>query len=412
MNELKKMTAIGFIALLLVNFASLTNLALLPAANLLYSHFLGQGVPIGVLNFMLTGSLIFVQISALSSPLLMRNFSKKSIIIFMFTVYTVVSISPFFIMNAYYIVFSRVIVGLAIGALTPVAIALIIEIYRDDSKRKASYIGFFNGSRGLIGVVITIGASFLMGTGLAKGPVEGIQAVFSVNFAAIPILILLIITLPKTPAGKKIVYEQSDPGSKAIEDVTFPVAKAVAIVFSCLMVSLLGNIINYQYAIYLAENFTIDPAMYGPIGATIAASSIFAGLLFGTIIGRTKRFTITIAYAMLTLGYAGLRFPIGIPWVLAGLAVNGFAFGLALPYFYSYASALFPARYTSLFVSLITVAVAIGGFLCTFSTTFLQSILNLSTVTAILPYISGIAGIAAVLSIILGIRSVRSESKS
>jgi hypothetical protein len=101
-----------------------------------------------------------------------------------------------------------------------------------------------------------------------------------------------------------------------------------------------------------------------------------------------------------------------IPWVLAGLAFNGFAFGLALPYFYSYASALFPARYASLFTSLITVSVGMGGFLCTFATTFLQRILNLSTVTSILPYISGITGIAAVLSIILGIRTVRSTSKA
>jgi MFS family permease len=332
----------------------------------------------------------------------------------MFAVYTVVSASPYFIVNAYYIVFSRVIAGLATGALTPVAIALIIEIYRDDAKRSELYIGFYNGAMGLTGCVITIGAGLLMGAGLVRGPVEGIRAVFSENFAAIPILILMIITLPKTLAEKNVAYEQSGPGSKAIEDAAFPTAKAIAIMFSCLMASLLGNIINYQYAIYLAENFTIDPAMYGPIGATIAISSTFAGLLFGIIIGHAKRFTITIAYAMLTLGYTALRFPLGIPWVLAGLAVNGFAFGIALPYFYSYARALFPARsrYTSLFTSLITVTVGIGGFLCTFSTTFLQSILNLSTVTSILPYISGITGIGAMLSIILGIRSVRSTSKA
>ena len=94
---------------------------------------------------------------------------------------------------------------------------------------------------------------------------------------------------------------------------------------------------------------------------------------------------------------------IGIVWFLIWYAFIGIAFGLAVPYYHSYISAVFPLKQVPLATSLMSIGLQLGAFGSTYFVTFLQSTFNLAGYTPVLPYVGVCCVVAAVLAIVCGI---------
>ena len=413
------MSLLGLIALFLTTFSYMSDLVIIPTADTLYGYFLMQGIDMAVIDFIMSGSQIFAIIGALLSALMMRNFSKKTIMVVLYAVFSVATISTTIVVDPYFIAVTRAFAGFCFGALFPTGIAFIIEVFRDDEKKVNRYIGFYNGTMGLIGVVITIIAGVLLSIGLAGGPVEGLRFAFFENFINIPILLLLIFTLPRTPAEKNVVFEDAVEDPETGEKAKFPIVKTIALMVSMAVINILFNTMAYHYALYMPANFDIDPSTAALFGSMQGLFGGIAGFLFTFVFKFAKRFTITLAFALLVVGYLLFGFANhSLPLVAMGFIFNGFALGLSVAYFYSYAAAVYQERHTSLMSSLITIGMGIGIFSVTFLTTFFTSLLGFVTFdpimempitdyTSYMPYIAGASLVAAVISLILGIKDNR-----
>lgn len=416
----KKMSVVGLIALFLTSFAYMSDLVIIPTADVLYGYYLEQGVDISVLDFILSGSQLFAIIGALLSSLLMRQFSKKMIIVVLYALFTIATCSTILIVDPYYIAATRIVAGFCFGAIFPTGIALIIEVFRDDETKVERYIGFYNGTMAFIGSIMSIVAGILLGIGLNAGPIEGMRWAFGEYLISIPILIALIVAIPRTPAEKDVAFEDTKVDAATGETAKFPIPRTIALMISMAMLNLIFNTFAYNYAFYLPANFEfLNATTVAIVGAIQAFCGGIAGVLFVYILRRFKRFTITLAFgleavAFLLFGFGFTQFPL----VIIGIICNGFAFGIGLAYYYSYAAAAYQPRFASLMSSLITVGMGLGIFLCTFATTFFTELLGLMSFdeimgmpvidhTGYMPYVALAAGAAMVLSLILAIKDTR-----
>lgn len=411
----KKMSVIGLAALFLTNFAYMSDLVVIPTADIIYGYFCftpgGPEVDMSVGDFILSGSQFFAIIGALASAWLMRQFSKRNIILVLYAIFSVVTISTVFVVDPYWIAATRAISGLCFGALFPTGIALIMEIYRDDEETCGKFIGFSNGTMGLVGGCSSIISGILLGIGLSGGEIAGLRTSFSLYFISIPILVALFATLPKTPAEKNVDFNQVEH----TDDAKFEWGKTIAVVVSCAAANIIYCVMTYQYAMYLPEHFELSSGLTALMGAMGGLMSCVAGFTFGVLFKHTGRFTITASFAGFIIAYLLFGFcadNYALVWV--ALVLNGLSFGYSVPYFYSYTATQFPARYESRISSLLTVGMGAGMALCTFVTTnacsalgFVDASTGNILYTPFMPYVACAAAVCFVLSLVLAIRSKR-----
>lgn len=412
----KKISIVGLVALFLTNFAYMSDLVVIPTADIIYGYFLARGVSMSVCNFILSGSQIFAIISAICSVFLIKQFSKRNIILVLYAIFTIATCSTVFYVDALWIAITRAISGLCFGAIFPTGIALIMEIYRDDEEKCGRFIGFSNGTMGFVGGAASIIAGILLGIGLVNGEIAGLRTAFAVYFISVPIWVALLITLPKTPAEKNVEFSREQDIDES-KNLKLPIAKTLALVISFAVVNILYCFMTYQYAMYLPEHFQISAGLTAFLGALGGLLSGVAGFCFAKIFKMAGRFTITLSYAIIAIAFVLFGFCAdNFALVVIGLILNGFAFGCATPYFYAYAASQFEARYQSQLSSLLTVGFGLGMFLCTYVTTWATSALGLVTLdpatgiemtnyTAFFQYVPIVAGIAFVVSLICAIRS-------
>lgn len=425
-NVTKGMSTVALVALFLTNFAYMSDLVIIPTADIIYGYFLPLGVDMAVCDYILSGSQLMAILGALLSVVFMRYFSKRNIILLFYTVFTLITASTVFIIDATYIAVTRAIAGFCFGALFPTGIALIMEMYRDDEEKCERYIGFSNGTMGLVGALASIISGFLLGVGLGiGGEVVGLQCSFALYFISVPILIALFVSLPKTPAEKDVDFDSVKKGVQTDEDgsYTFPVAKTIAFVVSFAVAVLLYCFMSYQYARFLPQHFVLDTTLTAFLGSLGGLMSCLAGFVFGSVFKKTGRYTITWSYLAFVIAF--LLFGLcadNLALVIVGLVLNGLGFGFSVPYFYGYAATQYPAKYESLMSSLITVAFGVGQFLCTFVTTWTTEGLGLVSIDAAteMPvidyagfflYVAGAAAIAFIISFILATKDKMANKK-
>jgi MFS family permease len=378
------------LAIFFIGFGIMADLAVLPGANAMFRSF--PDAPAAVLDFILSGPRLFSIVSALLSPLFMKHFSKKRIIIVLYSVFALAGIFGGIVDDVYYIAACRAIVGIARGGLMPTAIALIIELYRTTEKGSAKYVGYFNSFLGFIGILMTV--------------IGGILSAIRWNYAyfeylaAVPFLIFMVILLPDTPAEKNVQYDREikkDAGS-AGDAGKIPVLRIAVFLFLLVLTSILFGVISYKYSIYVAEIKLGGTIVSAVLGALMAFMAVPAGIFFGAIFGKFERFTVSIGFFLMAVSYFALCFVLGHLWVGLWFGLFGFAYGTKVPFYYSYISMIVPPQKSSLISALVSVTSNVGFFLATFFSTVLQQALQRDTMLGLFPYLAGIAAVAALLS--------------
>ncbi len=418
----KRISIFGIVALMLSNFSYMADVVVIPAYAEIFSNF--SNSPSFVTNFIASGSQIVLIIGSLTAPILMRHFSKKSIILVGFGTFTIVATCTGLINDAIYVAVMRGITGYFMGLVMPTAMALIIEIYKDDDKLRSKYIGWIDGSMAGIGAIMMVISGALL--------TFGWQTIFFEYLIGVPIWAMMLIFLPHTPANKdrdnkrvKGNIGEEEGIENAISATATAVANAstpksfnkktlVALIVSFVACNLFYGAIMYEYSIYLAENFVIPSYLNGMLGAIKGVLGALMGfVVFAPLFARAKRFTITICFCAQAVAYFGLMFVLegaaGIAWFLICYSFIGVAFGLSVPFYYSYASMKFPERSMSLVTSLLSVAFAVGSFLSTYFVTLIQSLIGVQTYTPVIPYIGICCLIAAALTVVAGLKDKSSK---
>jgi DHA2 family multidrug resistance protein-like MFS transporter len=127
----------------------------------------------------LSGPALIAAFSGLLCGRLMYFISKKTLLIITVAIFMIGSIAGDFVHNPYYMAAMRTLVGIAMGALLVLAIAIISDLFTDEKKR-SSAMGIFNGLMSAMGAVLGW-ISGMVGRGIEW------RMVFRIYLATIPI---------------------------------------------------------------------------------------------------------------------------------------------------------------------------------------------------------------------------------
>ncbi|MDO5410243.1 MAG: MFS transporter [Lachnospiraceae bacterium] len=393
MKMSKGRTALFLIALFLTNIAVMADMVIIPAANELYETFQN---PTAV-NFILSGAAFIMLFSAMLCGKAMQYFSKKNILIGAMIVFAIASIFGGVVVNVYYVLFMRVLVGISMGFVNAAAMALIAEVYVDENKR-GTIMGTFNAAMAGIGAVMSLVAGVFA--------VKSWQEVFKVYWIAVPVIIMMFFFLPQTAPERESEMEQET--GKSTE--TPYLVHQMMLMLSCFAYNLIYAIIYYQVAVLVAEQGYGNESIAGLLSTLGTVGSCILCILFGSIYNKLKRATIILGYAGLCISYLMLYLASGP--VMAGVACTlcGASFGYGFSYFFMRCTVVVPAEKISSSISLTTAIGGFGMFLSTYTCTWLQNLMGVSSVLEILPVAIAAAGAAAVLSVICTIADKKHPS--
>jgi len=390
----KSRTVLYLAALFLTNVAFMADQVLVPALSDIYDAFPGQ---VNLVNFVSSGPALIAIFSSLFCAKLMQHQSKKTILVWVYGLFTVASIAGVAVVNIYYMMAMRAIVGFCYGITNVAAIAMLAQSY-DDDKSRSTMIGVYNAFMAIIGALM----------GLAAGYFAAIswKSVFLVYWISVPIWILIVLFVPKTPVDKPRNEEEAAASAKEkINPRTM-----IPLCLSFLVINSIYCVVFYQVSLYVTQQNIGGPSVTGVLSAVGTVGSAVAGLMFGLTNRWLKRGAIIPSYALLAACYMILLVAPNLPATITSCTVMGFAFGNSYSYFYNRYTIIVPPSKIPLSMSIYSAVNGVGMFIATYLSTGLEYILHVNTLIGVIPVFITVMAVGCVLSVIMTIREKKHPS--
>ncbi|HWR42973.1 MFS transporter [Sporomusa sp.] len=367
------------LTILIANFACMADMVIIPAAGGIFAAF--PDADPKLLDLILTGPMLASIAGSLLCGFLARYFSKKYILIGAYVLFIIGSCGGAWFANIYYVLVMRMIVGFAYGFVPTGIFALVSELYEEEEERSVM-VGLVTASVAIWGIILACISGFLA--------VDDWRYSYYVYYAAIPILLMLVVFLPKTPpegCNKEVVEER------------MPIFKVGGVALACFGFNTLYNIVVYYIAIYLQEAQIGDASTAGVITSMGTLGCMVSSLFFGKIYSGLKGVTAAVAYIAMAVAFIILSHPADIWTIGAMCLLTGAAFGIGINYYYMHSSMIVPPSIISLVMAIIAIAMNLGTFASSYALTLFQTIMHVRTIAPTFLYVGVIFGIWGVLSI-------------
>jgi MFS family permease len=283
--------------------------------------------------------------AALGAPLaggLADRIGLKRLLLVALCVFGVVGTAGAALTNLWALLLDRVVVGLAAGAISTVAAALVADLF--EGVQRARWMGFTVGS-GTAGVLILFPIAGMLGE-------LSWRAAFSLHLLALPALFLTWIGVPDRPRV----------GAAARVAPLWPNWP-----FALMAIGFLNGLIMLGATAYVPFHLRQIGAM-GPTFAAFAfvpttVVSSATALSYGLIRARmSARKIFLLSYATLAVGIGAAGLPGSYAMVLLCLAVAGVGVGLATANLLTITAACVAPDHRGLVIGLVRGAEAVGGF--------------------------------------------------
>jgi predicted MFS family arabinose efflux permease len=383
-----KISSITKITIALLTFALMGDMVVIPAVGGIFATFTDANP--ARLNLILTGPMLLSVITPFLCAFLARSISKKYLLIGGYGLFIVSACGGALIDNIYYLITMRMLAGFSCGIVGVAATSLIAEIFNGE-KERSSMMGGYNGMLSALGVAMSLASGFLA--------VRDWHASFYVYLAAIPILILTIVFIPKTPPEGKI------SGDKTENTDRFPLGKFLPVAAAFLIYNSLYYVVVYFIAIYVEEMQLGDASIAGIFGSASTVGVFILSMLFSTIYMRLKRALPIIIFLTTSIAYMVMAFPSNI-WIVGSMcALAGAANGLAMSYYYMHVSMIVPPGVMSLGMGIIGATVGLGAFACSYVLELYKAVFKSQMIAPTFLYIGISLAIGGFVSLILFMRS-------
>jgi MFS family permease len=381
--------------------ALMNDMVIIPVVDYLFADF--SDTNIAVLNFILSGPVLIAAFFSLLCGKLMYIISKKTLMIIGFSVFTAASIFCDAVHNAFYMVVMRSLIGASVGIIGVVSFAIITDVFFD-VKARSTMMGIYNGLMALAGA--------------ALGWVAGIvganswRSVFRVYLVSIPILVLIILFLPKDSVSKD--GAGGEPGEEAGPVEKMPWAKLLIVQLAFIVYNNIYCIVYYQISMIVAAKGIGDAVFVGMLAALGTVGSFVACTAFGLYFNKLKRFTIVFGYAGMAICYWMIYSATSTTVVAIACTFLGAAYGLGISYYSLYTTIIVPPSLIPMALSVSSFVLGLGSSLSTYSATFLEAVLKAETILDIIPALIIILVVCTVLSLIFSFverKSVPSQTE-
>ncbi len=377
------------LTLILVTIALMADMVIIPVAENLFSEF--GDTSVAILNFILTGPALIGAFSGLAFGKLMQYISKKKLLIIAFAIFSIGAILGFAVHSAYFMAAMRVLVGIGMGSLGVISMAIIADVFNDESKR-SSMLGIFNGGMAAVGAAIGWISGFVATLGWTM--------VFRIYLVAIPILIMIFLFVP---SDKVKVIENKDDVVGGVDE-KMPWSKVIALGVAFLIFSSVYCIAFYQISMIVAEKAIGDVTFIGTISALGTVGSFVACFLFGKTYRFFKRSTPVVSYTVMALSFCMLYFSYSSIIAAIACTLLGAMYGMGMSYYFMHCTMIVPESRIPMSIGFTSFCMSIGTFLSVYMSTFLQSVMGVTTITEIMPVLITTLAVGAVLSAVLTIK--------
>ena len=375
------------LAISLVHLNVMADNVIIPVAGNLFQDF--PTANINVFNFILSGSSLVGGLSCLIFGKLMDRFAKKKLLIVAYVIFMIGGICGDLIHTAEYIAVMRALVGVGMGALNGIAIAIISDIFVDEELR-SSAMGIFSAMQAVIGTILSYASGALA--------VINWTLVFRIYLAAIPAFFILIFLVP----GDKAPVLVKEAKAAVKEKINWK--KLIPLDLSFAAITTLHYAFFYQLSLVFAEKGIEDLGIIGIATALVTVGGFLLNLGFGRMYMKLKRFMPVFLYGFMAISYVMLIVIPGVPMALIASFVAGAAMGVSVSYYYMYCTVIVPPSRVPTSVSITTTTMYVACFFAPYITTALQSIMGVVTILEVMPVLTAMLAVGAVLALVLALR--------
>lgn len=275
---------------------------------------------------------------------------------------------PYFMNNFPLILVMRVVLGIGLGLMSPVAPALIMNLFEGKTRENLM---------GINGVVQNIGGIVFQMLGGILCAIHWRDTFLAHLLAVIPFLIVLFLLVEPPKVEKASSEKIKMPGGVYSWAIIFGV-------YTLLLYPMLTGM----------SSLVIDNNLGTAAGAGLALTmftvgGMISGAVFGQLFRFAGRFTFVAGVLLNAVGYIFMVYGNSLTLLIIGATIVGVGFGIILPAVMMEIGLLVPPQVTPFAISLAIAFMSVGGFLSGFFFALLKGTFGITSMR--FPFVFGIA---------------------
>jgi MFS family permease len=275
--------------------------------------------------------------------LLVDKFGRRRLLLASTLFYGVAGAAPFWLDDLDHIYYSRLALGVAEAGILTTVNTLIGDYWEDKGRKNWLFL------QGILGPLISAFFSLIVGYASEMQW----NGVFLVYLVAFPIWAAMLVWLfePKKATASVPISDTVKPAK-----TPFPVASAVAIVATTFFSSMLYYVFIINGALIFAEVGVDSSAAYGKLIFIPSMFILVGAVLFRLLANKGSGLQIATFLFLLGGGLAAMGLATSVPMMIAALAVQQTAAGMAVPTLIAWAQSKYTFEHRGLGMGLWTTA--------------------------------------------------------
>ena len=239
---------------------------------------------------------------------------------------------------------ASIVIGVGLSFVVVTSSSLISDYFTGLDKSRV--MGFQSIFVSIGGTIIAKGSGIL--TAMA-----GWKRGYLVFLIALPIIIIILLTVPKGETTPK-----AEKGEKSGVSGSMVYFGAL-----CLITGIFVATFNTNIAMYIDRKGIGDASTAGTVASIMQVIGIIGGLMLGFVVKTFKRFTIGASILVMAAGTALVGMTTSFPMICAGAVLVGIGFAIRNPGAVTFGANMVPAAQASLAIAIISATYNVGSFI-------------------------------------------------
>lgn len=239
---------------------------------------------------------------------------------------------------------ASIVIGVGLSFVVVTSSSLISDYFTGLDKSRV--MGFQS-------IFVSIGGTIIAkGSGLLTA-MAGWKRGYLVFLIALPIIIIVLLTVPK---GKTTPKAEKGESSGISGNMVYFGAL-------CLITGIFVATFNTNIAMYIDRKGIGDASTAGTVASIMQVIGIIGGLMLGFVVKTFKRFTIGASILVMAAGTALVGMTTNFPMICAGAVLVGIGFAIRNPGAVTFGANMVPAAQASLAIAIISATYNVGNFI-------------------------------------------------
>ncbi|MGI6032443.1 MAG: MFS transporter [Coriobacteriales bacterium] len=356
-------------ALFLSSMCTLGDLVINPIAANLYEVFADQ--PEWLINLGITGPALVGLPFGLLAGFLCDRMDKKNVMVIGFAIFTVSACLGGAVVNIYYFVSLRLCAtGIGWGITNTAALAILADLFTDETEH-GKYVGRYNAVMSIMGAIMAAVSGMFA--------VNGWQHAFSTYLISIPILIMLVVFLPKFPPHEVKTADTADADEEEIVQKGWA-KKLIPLTIQVFFVAVCYFVLLYMNGLFVTDAGAGDESFIGLLASAGTLATAVGSLVFGRVYAKMKSAVYLPALFIMGICLLVMAMAPVAAVIMACVIIAGFFWPFYFCYFYTRATELVPASKAGTATSIVALSDGLAATACSYALTGFMGAFNTTSV--------------------------------